>query len=189
MMNSFCSFVYKSTAQDYIGRDKQANNKSVYQCYKHTFTELSRHLNKSLYNKLERLRKDEGVDFSTFIHVNNLTEHNLNERMCDKLKKLIVALNNDFMGWCYQNYTFYNILTEEQREKLFNVIIDNDFIFYALILIDNTSERSNRTNIYYTQLKEKYNEFETNFQNVFGTDMTFQHYFYNIKGYGINDFM
>ena len=186
MMNSFCSFVYKSTAQDYIGRDKRANNKSVYQCYKHTFKELSRHLNESLYNKLERLRKDEGVDFSTFIHVNNLTEHNLNERMCDKLKKLIVALNNDFMGWCYQNYTFYNILTEEQRESLFNVIINNDFIFRALILIDSTST-SNSVN--YNKLKEKYTEFETNFQNVFGTDMTFQHYFYDIKGYGINDFM
>ena len=187
MMNSFCSFVYKSTAQDYIGRDKQANNKSVYQCYKHTFTELSRHLNESLYNKLQR----EGIDFRTITNNNTNTNNNntINtndfERMCDKLKKLIVAFNNDFMGWCYQNYTFYNILTEEQREKLFNIIINNDFIFRALILIDNNTSNS----VNYNKLKEKYNEFETNFQNVFGTDMTFQHYFYNIKGYGINDFM
>ena len=95
--------------------------------------------------------------------------------MCDKLKKLIVAFNNDFMGWCYQNYTFYNILTEDQRKKLFDIIIDNDFLFYALILIDNTNESSTS----YNQLKEKFNEFETNFQNVFG--MSFQHYFYNVK--------
>ena len=62
--------------------------------------------------------------------------------MWNKLKKLIVAFNNDFMGWCYQNYTFYNILTEDQQKKLFDIIIDNDFIFYALILIDNTNESS-----------------------------------------------
>ena len=145
-MNNFCSFVYKSTAEDYIGRDKRETNKSIYKCYKHTFITLTVHLNENLHNKLKR----EGVDFRTIIENNNL-----NERMCDKLKKLIVAFNNDFMGWCYQNYTFYNILTEEQREKLFNVIIDNDFIFYALILIDNTNE----SNTCYNQLKEKFNEF------------------------------
>ena len=37
----------------------------------------------------------------------------------------------------YELYV-YNILTEDERKKLFDHIIDNDFIFYALILIDNT---------------------------------------------------
>ena len=137
-------------------------------------------MNENLHNKLNRLRKEEGsyIDFSTCID-----NFNFNKRMCNKLKKLIVAFNNDFMGWCYQNYTFYNILTEDQQKKLFDIIIDNDFIFYALILIDNTNESSTS----YNQLKEKFNEFETNFQNVFGIEMSFQHYFYNVKHYGIND--
>ena len=137
-------------------------------------------MNENLHNKLNRLRKEEGsyIDFSTFID-----NYNFNKRMWNKLKKLIVAFNNDFMGWCYQNYTFYNILTEDQQKKLFDIIIDNDFIFYALILIDNTNESSTS----YNQLKEKFNEFETNFQNVFEIEMSFQRYFYNVKHYGIND--
>ena len=109
-MNNFCPFVYKSTAQDYIGRDKRKNNESIYKCYKETFKTLSKHLNENLHNKLNRLRKKEVsyTDFSTFID-----NYNFNKRMWNKLKKLIVAFNNDFMGWCYQNYTFYNILTED----------------------------------------------------------------------------
>ena len=67
-----------------------------------------------------------------------------------------------------------------------NIIIYNDFIFYALILIDTTDER-NMHHDSYKQLKEKFNEFETNFQNVFGTDMSFQYYFYTVKELGIND--
>ena len=137
-------------------------------------------MNENLHNKLNRLRKEEGsyIDFSTFFD-----NYNFNKRMWNKLKKLIVAFNNDLMGWCYQNYMFYNILTEDQQKKLLDIIIDNNFIFYALILIDNTNESSTS----YNQLKEKFNEFETNFQNVFRTEMSFQNYFYNVKRYGIND--
>ena len=82
-------------------------------------------MNENLHNKLNRLRKEEGsyIDFSTFID-----NFNFHKRMCNKLKKFIVAFNNDFMGWCYQNSTFC-ILTEDQRKKLFDIIIDNDFYF------------------------------------------------------------
>ena len=63
--------------------------------------------------------------------------------MCHKLKILIVAFNNDFMGWC-NKYNFYNISTEDQRKSMFDIIIDNDFILYTLILNDNTDERNMR---------------------------------------------
>ena len=83
-MKSFCSFVYESTAEDYIGRNKRETNKSIYKCYKDTFVTLSRHLNESLYNKLQR----EGVDFRTITNNNNNnnnnntnTNNNVNERI------------------------------------------------------------------------------------------------------------
>ena len=60
--------MYKSTAEDYIGRDKRENNKSIYKCYKETFMTLMAHLSENLQNKLQRLRKEqENIDFSTII--------------------------------------------------------------------------------------------------------------------------
>ena len=44
----------------------------------------------------------------------NIVNNNFHCRLCLKLKNLIVAYNNDFMGWC-NNYTFYNIITQEQQ--------------------------------------------------------------------------
>ena len=55
---------------------------------------------------------------------------------------------------------------------MFDIIIDNDFIWYALILIDNTDERNMHYDSY-KQFKKKINEFETIFQNVFGINTSF----------------
>jgi hypothetical protein len=148
----FFFFFLKLTIQDCIGRDKQKINQSMFKCVKETLYTLSSHLNANLHHKLERCRNNKerrsGSGSFDFHIVNN----NFPERLCHKLKILIVAFNNDFMGWC-NKYNFYNVSTD-QRKSMFDIIIDNDFILYALILIDNTDERNMRHDSH-KQLKKK----------------------------------
>ena len=70
----------------------------MFKCVKETFYTLSSHLNANLHHHLERCRNEyerrSGSGSFDFHIVNN----NFPERLCHKLKILIVAFNNNFMG-------------------------------------------------------------------------------------------
>ena len=93
-----------------------------------------------------------------------MSQHEFSVSCVYKLTELLVGYNHDFMQWC-NNYTFFNILTEKQRNQLFKIIIDNDLLLYTVFLNDKTNECNFHKN--FDNLKRVFNDFENSFKQVF----------------------
>ena len=142
LMNTLSYLFYKPTARERIRTDQQGLNKSNFNYINETFKDLKHEMNVSLYDKLLRFRHHhEDVyrrrrltpDFDF-----NLINRNYHFLLCKKLKDLLIGYNHEFVQ-LFQKYTFFNIFTESQRMNLFHTVIDdNDFVVYALFVLEKT---------------------------------------------------
>ena len=175
-MNHLYHFFYP-TARHRITADQQALNYSEFHSIYKTFKDLKHEMNKSLYNMLLRFRDHHEAGFFPRVRPDfdfNLINRNYYSPLCDKLIKLLVGYNHEFMQ-LFHKFTFFYNFNESQRIQLKHTVIDgNDFVVYALFVIERTNDAPDR-------LKEIFYIFERNVKMFFFDIVSFKDYFKSLN--------
>ena len=134
-------------------------------------------MNVSLYDQLVIFRNHHE---NRHFHVRPDFDFNLINRfyhstLCNELINLLVVCNQNFVE-LFHRYTFFNIFNEQQRKILEHTVIDgNDFVLYALFILEKTPTQVP------DDLKDIFYIFEKNVKDFFFDIVSFKNYFKNLN--------
>ena len=105
----------------------------------------------------------------------NLINRNYYFDLCNKLKDLLLDYNEEFV-LLFHRFTFFNIFNEQQRRDLKHTVIHgNDFVLYALFVLEKTPTQVP------DDLKDIFYIFEKNVKDFFFDIVSFKDYLKNLQ--------
>ena len=171
-----------STAEELKSSNEYEHNELNYNLFKETFQNFKFTLNKSLYDTLSRYKKEYEQEYGTTYFYYDIY---IDKRLCIQLKRLLIGYNYKLTRFCKKNtFIFYYILTHEQRNELFDIMInDNHFVLYSLIQI----KTRNQENLHkeYDLMQKAFYELVNNMKQVFRIDFSFKEKYKDLTIYDI----